>query len=63
MDSVNAACIIVALLAVAYAIHVHNDNDRYLEENYWLRRALHMIADGTATVHKTNGLIQIKEKE
>lgn len=56
-------CIVITISALLYALYVHRDNDRYAEENYMLRRSLHMIADGNANIYKSNGVIHVEEKK
>lgn len=55
-------CIFIAIGAVLYALYVHRQNDLCMEENYLLRRSLHMVADGKANLYKVNGAIRIEEK-
>lgn len=54
-------CILVAIASLLYAVYVHRQNDMLDEMNSMLRKSLHMIADGKATIYKTNGLIRIEE--
>lgn len=55
-------CLFIAVGALLYALYVHRQSDRCIEENNILRRSLHMVADGEATIYKTNGVLRIEEK-
>lgn len=57
----EALCLLIGLVCVAYALYLHRDNDKFALENAMLRRSLHMIADGGATIRKYDGRIVIEE--